>query len=98
MFATVQNQEVNAFRDSEKYYAGKYRPFKNKRGKTKDYVDYSDVIDFSNIENNTAENKELIKPIQIHNNPSSHFRPIERAYTISSVEGICKWMNYHYLF
>lgn len=88
MNSGVESTITDAFRDSEKYYAGKYRPFKNKRNNKKDYVDYSGVIDFRDLENNTPENRALIQPVTINHSPSKYFNPIQKAYTISNVEGL----------
>lgn len=89
----VENEkEINRFREAEKYYAGKLPSQRiNPRDKRKrdiDPVDYTNVIDFTNIESNTEENKKLIVPVDINHKPSKYFEPIKNAYALKNVEGL----------
>jgi len=83
----LDSEEINVFREIEKYY--KLQP----RVKAKDSTDFSNVIDFSNLENNSEENKKLIIPVDMNKlraelgdiiEPNLHF---EKVYALSNLEG-----------
>lgn len=73
----------NVFREMEKFYR---TPAVDKRGRRKQ-TDFTDVIDFYNLENNTLENQKLIQKVKIVPKPSPHFTPFTEAFTITSVPG-----------
>jgi hypothetical protein len=81
--------ETNIFREHEKKYrlvipAG-VRPARAiKMAKT----DYSDVIDFANMDHNTESNRKLISELTIQKpRESKHFAPLSKAYTLESAPG-----------
>jgi hypothetical protein len=93
--------EANIFREHEKKYrlvipTGMRLTRAIKLAKT----DFSNVIDFVNINSNTEENKKLIREISIPNPTASEkFAPLTKAYTLESAPGtltlLCQSMAMH---
>jgi len=78
------------FRLVERFYRLKGNTTKNPRKKLKTVgTDFSNVLDLTNIENNTPENKALIS-VQKLDKPctSKFFSPIQAVTTISSLPGL----------
>jgi len=96
---SVNADEVNeadpknsVFRETEKLYRIPPEPSKRERKKPgiKKETDFSNVIDFENIANNTPENRELIVPVELKVGVNSPFANVEnlRAYTLSNIPGL----------
>lgn len=78
-----------AFRAAEKRYAGRGAP--GKRKPHRPTVDLSNVLDFSNLDANTAENRAQIVEVQVKDEgrpPSAYFSAKPKMYAVKSVEGL----------
>jgi hypothetical protein len=86
--STTNTNTDTPFRKAEK----KYKAFKDKKGVSQ--TDFSDVIDFTNLENNTPQNKLKIKKVEPSmillespSSSSSHQDVSWKVYTVSDVPG-----------
>jgi len=76
----------NVFRQVEKFYR---TPVVTKRKQDQKYTDYTNIIDFTNLDHNSPENRGLIQEVTIQPKSSNYFQPFTKAYTVASVPGTC---------
>lgn len=88
------NMEKNCFRKEEKYFKKKFILNGKKKKKKEILTDFSNVIDFKNLEMNTEENKKKIKKLNFqfdfNNYNCSYYSPFQVVYSLEGIDGFFK--------